>query len=295
MQTLEIIRRKIESAKDMHSVVKTMKALAAVNIHAYEKAVGAINFYHRNIEAGLQVVLKENPEILKAPVNDHNDSIGIIIFGAQRGMAGNFNLPVINKLDSWMTEKGLKQKLSPFACVIGDRISEPLKDIGISPNHRLDFPNFRYHLNGTIQDVLLIVEKWRFQKKVSHIHLFYNRPTSGSSFKPVHFQLYPLNHIWLKELANKKWPSKSLPLYTIPAGTLFNMIIRQYFYISLYKGFIESMASENTSRLLAMRKAEQNIEEQLEELGAQFNKQRQDSITDELLDIVAGFEALTKE
>jgi F-type H+-transporting ATPase subunit gamma len=54
------------------------------------------------------------------------------------------------------------------------------------------------------------------------------------------------------------------------------------------------MASENASRLIAMRKAEQNIEEQLEELDAQFNKQRQDSITEELLDIVAGFEALSK-
>ena len=294
MQMLETIRRKIESAKDMHSVVKTMKALAAVNIHAYEKAVSTINYYHQNIEAGLQIVLKENPEILKAPATGDIKSIGIIVFGAQRGMAGNFNIPVVNKLDSWMKEKKLKQQSSVTACVLGDRILEPLKDIGISSDYQLDFPNFRYNLDSTIQDVLLIVEKWRFQKDVSHIHLFYNRPTSSSSFKPGHFQLYPLNPDWLKELATKEWPSRSIPLYTIPAGDLFNLIIRQYFYISLYKSFIESMASENASRLIAMRKAEQNIEEQLEELDAQFNKQRQDSITEELLDIVAGFEALTK-
>jgi len=294
MQMLETIRRKIESAKDMHSVVKTMKALAAVNIHAYEKAVSAINYYHQNIEASLQIVLKENPEILKAPATDDIESIGIIVLGAQRGMAGNFNLPVVNKLDSWMKKKGLKQQSSVTACVVGDRTLEPLKDIGISPNYKLDFPNFRYNLDSTIQDVLLIVEKWRFQKRVSHIHLFYNRPTSGSSFKPGHFQLYPLNPDWLRELAAKQWPSRSIPLYTIPADTFFNLVIRQYFYISLYKTFIESMASENASRLIAMRKAEQNIEEQLEELDAQFNKQRQDSITEELLDIVAGFEALTK-
>lgn len=294
MQMLETIRRKIESAKDLHSVVKTMKALAAVNIHTYEKAVRAINYYHQNIEAGLQIVLKENPEILKVPATDDIESIGIIVFGSQRGMAGNFNLPVVNKLDSWMKEKGLNQQSSLIACVVGDRISEPLNDIGIAPSYKLDFPNFRYHLDGTIQDVLLIVEKWRFQKKVSHIHLFYNRPTSGSSFKTGHFQLYPLNPDWLKELVAKQWPSRSIPLYTLPADTLFNLVIRQYFYISLYKAFIESMASENASRLIAMRKAEQNIEEQLEELDAQFNKQRQDSITEELLDIVAGFEALTE-
>ena len=294
MQMLETIRRKIESAKDLHSVVKTMKALAAVNINAYEKAVRAINYYHQNIEAGLQIILKENPEILKAPPTDEIDSTGIVVFGAQRGMAGNFNIPVVSDLDSWIKEKGLNQQSSLITCVVGDRISEPLKDIGISPGYNLHFPNFRYNLDSTIQDVLLIVEKWRVQKKVSHIHLFYNRPTSGSFFKPGHFQLYPLNPDWLKELAAKQWPSRSIPLYTIPAGTLFNLVIRQYFYISLYRAFIESMASENASRLTAMQKAEQNIEERLENLGAQYHHQRQNAITEELLDIVSGFEALSE-
>jgi len=54
------------------------------------------------------------------------------------------------------------------------------------------------------------------------------------------------------------------------------------------------MASENASRLTAMQKAEENIEERLDNLNAQFNRQRQNSITEELLDIVAGFEALAK-
>ena len=54
------------------------------------------------------------------------------------------------------------------------------------------------------------------------------------------------------------------------------------------------MASENASRLTAMQKAEENIEERLDNLNAQFNRQRQNAITEELLDIVAGFEALAK-
>jgi F-type H+-transporting ATPase subunit gamma len=55
------------------------------------------------------------------------------------------------------------------------------------------------------------------------------------------------------------------------------------------------MASETASRLTAMQKAEQNVEEQLDNLNAQFNRQRQNAITEELLDIVAGFEALGKK
>jgi F-type H+-transporting ATPase subunit gamma len=293
MQMLETIRRKIESAQDLHSVVKTMKALAAVNIHTYEKAVKAINAYHQNIETGLQIILKKNPEMLKAPSAVHDELSGLIIFGAQRGMAGNFNLPNINHVDRWIKEKGLNRRSSLVTCTVGERISEQLKDIELSPNHTFDFPDFRYHLDSIIQDLLLMIETWRFQENVSFIQLFYNRPVSSSSFKPFYFQLYPLDTIWLKELMGQKWPSRSVPFNTISTGELFYRIIRQYFYISLYRAFIESMASENASRLAAMQKAEQNIEEQLDELEAQFNHQRQNAITEELLDIVAGFEALT--
>lgn len=294
MQMLETIRRKIESAQNLHSVVKTMKALAAVNIHAYEKAVQSINAYHQNIEAGLQIVLKNNPEMLKTPTADHNTLTGMIVFGAQRGMAGNFNLPNVNHVDHWISQKGLNRKSSLVTCVVGERISEQLKDINLLPDIAFDFPNFRYHLDGTIQDLLLLIETWRSRENVSAIQLFYNRPVSGSSFRPFHFQLYPLDINWLKKLVEKKWPSRSIPFHTISASELFYRIIRQYFYISLYRAFIESMASENASRLLAMQKAEQNIEEQMEKLDAQYNHQRQNTITEELLDIVSGFEALTR-
>lgn len=294
MQMLESIRRKIESAQDLHSVVKTMKALAAVNIRAYEKAVQAIGHFHQNIETGIQVILKNNPEILKKPNIRQTSQTGLIIFGAQRGMAGNFNMPNITAVDQWIETQELERKSGLISCAVGDRISEQLKDIGIFSNDALDFPSFRYHLDDTIQKLLLIIEEWRFKENVASIYLFYNHPTGGSSFEPTYFQLYPLDTDWLQELTEKEWPSRSIPMYTISWSELFNRLIRQYFYISIYRAFIESMSSENASRLAAMQKAEQNIEERLEDLDAQFNHQRQNAITEELLDIIAGFEALTK-
>jgi F-type H+-transporting ATPase subunit gamma len=294
MQMLESIRRKIESAQDLHSVVKTMKALAAVNIHTYERAVQAINNYFQNIETGLQIVLKKNPEMLKSPTRVAGEVTGIITFGAQRGMAGNFNLPVVNKVHSWIVGKNIDRKSSLIVCSVGDRITEQLKDIDLFPESGFDFPAFRYHLDSIIQDLLLVIENWRFQKNVTTIQLFYNKLLRGTTFQPITLQLFPMDMDWLRELVKKEWPSRSIPLYTIATGELFNLLIRQYFYIFLYRAFIESMASENASRLMAMQKAELNIEERLEQLNAQFHHQRQNAITDELLDIIAGFEALTK-
>jgi F-type H+-transporting ATPase subunit gamma len=76
---------------------------------------------------------------------------------------------------------------------------------------------------------------------------------------------------------------------------LFSALIRQYLFVSLYRAFAESLASENASRLAAMQNAERNIDERLTALQGQFHQQRQSSITEELLDIVSGFEALKED
>jgi len=74
---------------------------------------------------------------------------------------------------------------------------------------------------------------------------------------------------------------------------LFSSLIREYLFVSLYRAFAESLASENASRLASMQVAERNIEDRLVDLSAQFHQQRQSSIDEELFDLVAGFEALT--
>ena len=69
-------------------------------------------------------------------------------------------------------------------------------------------------------------------------------------------------------------------------------LIREYLIISLFRACAESLASENASRLAAMERADQNINELLETLHATFHRLRQAGIDEELFDVVAGFEAL---
>jgi F-type H+-transporting ATPase subunit gamma len=73
---------------------------------------------------------------------------------------------------------------------------------------------------------------------------------------------------------------------------LFASLVRQYFFVSLYRAFAESLASEHGSRLAAMQMAEDNVEERLDDLQSRFHRTRQNAITEELLDITSGFEAL---
>jgi len=92
----------------------------------------------------------------------------------------------------------------------------------------------------------------------------------------------------------RKWPTKVLPMYTLEWQKLFPLIVRQYVFVSLFQATAESLASENASRLAAMQGAEKNIDDVLSGLKLQFHQERQMAITDELLDIVAGFEALAE-
>ena len=89
--------------------------------------------------------------------------------------------------------------------------------------------------------------------------------------------------------------SRSLPTFTADWHRLFSALIRQHLFVALYRALAESLASENAARLASMQAAERNIEEHLAGLTARYHQERQESITAELLDIVAGFETLEGE
>jgi len=105
--------------------------------------------------------------------------------------------------------------------------------------------------------------------------------------------LLPLDLDWLAGLAEKKWPSRVLPTYSMGWERLFSSLIKQYFFVSIYRASVESLASENASRLASMQAAEKNIEEKIEEITSRYMHVRQQSITSELLDIISGFEVLS--
>ena len=72
-------------------------------------------------------------------------------------------------------------------------------------------------------------------------------------------------------------------------------LIRKCLFISLFRACAESLSSENASRLVAMQRADKNIDELLEDLNGAFHRLRQSGIDEELFDVISGFEALSVE
>ena len=291
MQTTEALKRKIQSAQDLLSVVKTMKALAAVSIRQYQRAVESLNEYNRTVEMGLQIALKKMtrdiPRVKKASMN----RIGAIVFGSDQGLCGQLNALIVNHALDEMKALGVRKENRSVICV-GSRPADILADSGQRIMEILDTPSSTAGITPMVQDITVLLEEWRFKKQIEHVYLYYNEYISGANYHPKTLRILPVDQAWLDNLQKKKWESKTLPMFTMDWEGLFLSLIREYLFVSLYRAFADSLASENASRLAAMQNAEKNIEERLEELFGHFHSQRQMVITEELLDIVAGFEAL---
>jgi len=292
MQTTESLKRRIKSAGDLLSVVKTMKALAAVSIRQYQKAVESLEDYNRTVEMGLQIVLKERMGAMMESKKASVKRMGAIIFGSDQGLCGQLNEQISVFALDHIKETGVKKE-NRKALAVGARVADYVEDAGQSIDELLATPSSTGGITPLVQEIIMIIEEWHFRQNVDHFMLFYNKYVSGATYHPHQVQLLPVNRDWLKEIAHKKWNSKTLPIYRMNGDKIFSSLIREYLFVSIYRAFAESLASENASRLASMQNAEKNIEEQMQDLHVQFHRTRQMTITEELLDIVAGFEALS--
>jgi F-type H+-transporting ATPase subunit gamma len=292
-QMLESMRRRIESAEDLYAVVRVMKALAAANIRQCERAVESLAEYSRTIEAGLQVVMRNRPEEFVVEARPGR-RWGIIVFGSDQGMCGSFNelvatfaLEQINALAGEAKDRTV--------LVVGARLVGRLEDAGCVVGGRFSPPSTVSGITEAVHDVLLKVEELRFQEGIDQFLLIHHRPTAPAGSRPGKLQLLPVDPDWLESLAARSWDSRSLPTFSMDWRRLFSELIRQHLFVALYRAVAESLASENAGRLASTHAAEKNIQSHLSRLTVGFHQLRQQSITGELLDIIAGFETLTGE
>jgi F-type H+-transporting ATPase subunit gamma len=292
MPSIELLKRRIRTAGDLRSLVRTMKALAAVSIRQYERAVESLADYNRTVEMGFQILLRERETSLLKE-RGTKKCLGAVVFGSDLGMCGQFNEQIATHALEEMKKLGCEP--ADRACiVVGARATGYLEDGQQKVEKELAVPSSMSGITMTVQEINAILSDWWMSKKINQLYLFYNSHTSGSQYHPHTVRLLPLDLEWLQDIKMRKWPTKVLPTFTMEWDKLFPLIVRQYVFVSVFQATAESLASENASRLAAMQGAEKNIDDVLTELKLQFHQERQMAITDELLDIVAGFEALTE-
>jgi F-type H+-transporting ATPase subunit gamma len=284
MQGLQAIKKSINSAESLQSIVTTMKAHASSNINQFQNAAKASMEYRKVLDMSLYVVLSQEEEIF--PLEKIVDGeILHIVFGSDHGLAGRFN----ERIADFAFEK-IPQAENHRLIIIGQQIVQRLKgDFQIRSSFLQ--PQTTDHISTMVNRLLVEIDQIRDEIQVKEILLYYNRPQDDATFIEDIELLFPID---LSELVKnaKTWESKGLPVYFIEKGKIVSDLIRQYFFITLYRAFCFSLASENASRLASMQSAEKNIDERLEELNFGYRRERQNSITEELNDIISGFKAI---
>ncbi|GAX61518.1 F0F1-type ATP synthase, gamma subunit [Candidatus Scalindua japonica] len=270
-----------------------MQTLSAVNIHHFEQAVKSIGDYYRSIEMGFQVVLKGGKVAVLDQKEERKNGLYAIVFGTDQRLCGGFNEQIttyaLERINSSNTVEN-----NNILC-IGLRTLASLEEGKQNGAEVFPLPGSLAGVTSIVQQVVMAITDLQEVGKINRVMLFHHKLLSQISYKPHHITLLPLDRTWIDSVRQKKWPCHSLPSFTMDRDSLFSALFRQYMFVSIYRAFAESMASENAARLLSMQSAEKNIEERLEQLNALYRNERQSSITSELLDIVSGFEALRTE
>lgn len=301
METTQDIRRRINNTQDLGGIVSTMRALAMTSIRQYERAVESLADYNRTTEMGLQVVLREAtrqgfslPTVREESL-DQLDT-GIIVFGSDQGLCGQFNEQISHFTLQQLEERNIPVEKRQFI-VVGLRVAGSLDHAGQPINDIYNVPSSVEAITPMVQELLTRSQQWRGvieARQVGRVLLFYNRMVSTATYRPHMRQLLPIDPSQWQELEQEGWPSRSLPTFTMAWRPLFSALLRQHLFATLFRAFAESLASENSARLLSMQAAERNIEERLGELTQTYHQQRQNNITSELLDIISGFELLNQ-
>ena len=290
MQTLEVLQRDINTATDLQSIVRTMKVLAAVSIRQYERALESLTEYNRTVEMGLQVVLHNHQATEARRQQKQLPWTGAIVFGSDHGLCGRYNESIaafaLEKLDKIGHDRHKRRILA-----VGGRVDASLREKGQGVDETFFVPGSVAGITATVQKMLLQIDNWQGEG-VEQVLLFHNAHQQRTTYSAQLKKLLPLELSSFNHTHTKPWPSRSIPMFTMASEKLLSSLIRQHFFIVLYSACAESLAGEHASRLISMQVAEKNIKERLETLTTTFRQQRQNQITEELLDVVSGFETL---
>lgn len=287
------IDRRVDTAQELESVTHTMKGMAAVSVRRFEQAAVAMEAYEANIDRGLQVVARDlDAEAIAWELDSRVPPrrSAVIVFGSNQGLCG----PVNRHVARHAAEVIAASTTTVFEVVaVGFRLSSELELSGVVPDAVLELPNTVEGIGQRAAELLMHIDRWRRDDPNPGVQLVFPQFRGRHfGFEPADRPLLPFDTGRIRGLVRQPWPGRSLPTYTVGRTELLASLVRQSVFASLNRSFAQAMASVAASRLSAMDRAQHDIAERLEELQRERHRLRQSAVTEELLDVVSGFEAM---
>lgn len=291
MASLKEIKGRIGSVKSTQKITSAMKMVASAKLRKAQYQIERFLPYQERLSSILDNFLAADTEFstplsVESPVQ----SVAIVVFSSNSTLCGAFNSNIIKLLSGALSRYAHLPDSNLFIYPVGKKIEEAVTKAGIKPQGSyiklMDKPE--YEGARAIADMLIADF---LSKKIDKVELIYNHFKSTGIQVPTVETFLPLA---LSQTNNKTDKTAIAIDYIVEPDreTAVSMLITKSLRSKIYAVLLDSAAAEHAARTVAMQIATDNADEILDELTIQFNKQRQQAITNELLDIIGGSEAL---
>ncbi len=305
------IRTKIKSVENTRKITKAMEMVAASKMRKAQDRMRASRPYAekiRNVAAHLSLAQVEykHPYLVK---RDVVKNVGLIVVSSDKGLCGGLNTNMlrlsVNQMKTWESEgksisvSAIGNKGFSFMSRVGANIKSHITGLG-------DIPHME-NLIGTIKVMLDAYEAG----EIDQLYICYTKFINTMKQEPVMQQLLPLTseHLGIRPVHEKAEPLSTSAvvksavqigiakghwdyIYEPEAKPVVDNLIMRYIESLIYNAVAENMASEQSSRMVAMKSASDNAKEVIGDLKLIYNKARQAAITKEISEIVGGAAAV---
>jgi F-type H+-transporting ATPase subunit gamma len=280
MIPIRVIRRRIRSIQSTAKITRAMEMIAASKMRQAQLRVLAARPYAEKMHgvvAHLAAQAQPGEELHPLLQRREVKRVAVVHIAADRGLCGGLNANVNRMTTSFVLEKSVPVALITVGRRGRDFMSRYGQDILAEFIQLGDRPS----LLDTLPISRLLIDDYT-NETVDQVYLAYTRFITTVNQQPVLQELLPIEPAKMERTESLEY------IYEPSAPNVLKHLLPRYVEMQVYHAILESIASEQSARMVAMRNATDSANEMIEELTLIYNKERQELITKELLDIAGG-------
>lgn len=281
------IRTKIKSVENTRKITRAMEMVAAAKMRKAQERMRAARPYAEKIRAVAAHLSKANSEYKHAFLvkREAIKKVGVILITSDKGLCGGLNSNllrlVVGQMKDWDSE-GKKIAI----CAIGNKGLGFMNRLGVEVKSHMTGLGDAPHIDSMIGAVKVMLDAY-VAGEIDAIHIGYNHFVNTMKQEPCVEQLLPLTGEQLGA-PQGSWDY----IYEPDAKVVIDELLMRYVESLVYQGVVENMASEQSSRMVAMKAASDNAKSVIADLKLVYNKARQAAITREISEICSGAAAV---
>jgi F-type H+-transporting ATPase subunit gamma len=305
MASQKDVKNRIASIRNINKITRAMEMVAAARLRRAEQRIEALRPYAQGMRKLTRRAAEQAGGVPRVPVMVEREDVkrvGVVLITGDRGLAGAFNTNIIRdgmRLAAELREQGIEPSFSAVGRKGVSALTFRKQELRTSYVGFTDRPGF-----ADAREIGEELTARYVDEELDRVELVYNRYVSPLTQHVWRQTLLPLQQAEVlgegveaeeadaEQTEIEQAHSRALWDYEPEAELLLARLIPEYVNISVYRALLESAASELGARMTAMRNAAENAETMMDDLTLEMNRARQAEITQEILEVVAGAEAL---